>query len=298
MTRIRLLAIALGFWVLAPGVFGQVNVDVVLDQEQYLPNEPLMVGVRVTNLSGQPLKLGADQAWLQFSVEPRDANFIVAELAEPGVEGEFLLESSKMATKTVDLAPCFSLTRTGRYQVTATVRIAQWDKVITSQPKMFDIISGVRIWERQFGVPLTGGGNSAPEVRKYILQKATYLKQLRIYVRVMDQNENTTYRVFPLGNTVSFGQPEAQVDKDCNLHVLNQFGSKSFLYCVVDPYGAQLVRQTHEYTSTSRPMLKLQPDGHIRVGGGIRRFSHDDYPPRTLETKSPTNAPAADTYTD
>ena len=44
----------------------QVTVDVVLDQEQFLPTETMPVAVRITNRSGQPLHLGADADWLTF----------------------------------------------------------------------------------------------------------------------------------------------------------------------------------------------------------------------------------------
>ena len=47
----------------------QVTVDVLLDQEQYLPNEAMPVAVRITNRSGQPLHLGAEADWLTFSVQ-------------------------------------------------------------------------------------------------------------------------------------------------------------------------------------------------------------------------------------
>src|SRR5882724_6373716 len=105
----------------------QMMVEVKLDQDQFLPGEALRAAVRVTNRSGQTLRLGAEPDWLTFSIESRDG-FVVSKDGDTPVTGEFLLESSKMATKRVDLAPYFLLDRPGRYAVGATVRIKQWDK--------------------------------------------------------------------------------------------------------------------------------------------------------------------------
>lgn len=295
MKLCRLLSVLLSVWSYCASA--QVSVELVLDQEQYLPNETLIVGVRITNLSGQTLKFGDTSDWLQFSVEARDQNFVVSKDQEPATEGEFILESSKVATRNVDIAPYFNLSRVGRYRVTATVKINQWNQAIVSQPKAFDIISGVRLWEQAFGVPGTEVGGGQPEFRKYILQKATYLKQLRLYVRVTDMTEVKTFRVFPIEKVLSFSKPEAFVDKNSNLHLLNQVGPRSFIYCVVGTEGQLLVRQRHDYTQISRPILKVDPSGTVRVIGGARRLAVDDVPfmamPQTnaLESTVATNSP-------
>ena len=103
------LALATGFSALA-----QVSVELELDQQQFLPSESLTVAVRITNRSGQPLRLGADPNWLTFSVTSLD-NFVVTRIADVPVLGEFEVGSGQMATKHVDLAPYFKLTRQGSY---------------------------------------------------------------------------------------------------------------------------------------------------------------------------------------
>src|ERR1044071_988835 len=81
----------------------QVSVEVTLDQDQYLANETLPVAVRITNRSGQSLQLGEEADWLTFSVEARDG-FVVSKSGEIPVTGVFTLDSSKIATKRVDLS--------------------------------------------------------------------------------------------------------------------------------------------------------------------------------------------------
>src|SRR5439155_15643814 len=112
---------------LAPMASAQVSVELTLDQEQFLPGESIEVGVRIANFSGQALHVGKDNDWLHFTIEGRD-NDVVPPTGDVPVQGEFEVESAAVATHRVDVAPCFALTQPGRYLVTATVKLKQWDK--------------------------------------------------------------------------------------------------------------------------------------------------------------------------
>ena len=265
-----------GCIVFAPWLPAQVSVDLALEQDQFLPGESLVVGVRITNFSGQTLHLGKDNDWLHITLEGRD-NYVVPTTSDLPVQGEFDVESSKVVTRRVDVAPYFSLARPGRYLVSATVRLKDWDKELVSKPKAFDIIAGTTLWEQDVGVLAPAASHQRPEVRKYALQQAIHLKQMKLYVRVTDPAGSRVFRVFPIGPLISFSSPEHQIDKSSNLHVLYQTGAKSFNYSVVNPNGKLLVRQTYEYTDT-RPILRIDREGRIYVGGGNRRISSDDLP--------------------
>jgi hypothetical protein len=269
----------------------QLKVEVVLDQDQFLLGEALPATVRIINRSGQTLHLGADDSWLTFAIEPQGGTPVVQNGDVP-VTGEFVLETAQRATKHVDLAPYFSLSQPGHYAVVATVHIKTWSYDAASAPKGFDVIEGAKIWEQQFGVPNTGS-NSAPEIRKYVLQEANYLKkQLGLYLSITDSTGEKAYRVSHIGRLLSFSRPEAQVDKLCNLHVLYQNGPRSFSYTVYDPAGALLARQTHEYLNT-RPRLQVDPEGNISVYGGQRRLTSDDLPPLKPAAPPTDSAPPA-----
>ncbi|MBI3852193.1 MAG: hypothetical protein HY298_18205 [Verrucomicrobia bacterium] len=285
--RLWLVALLASVWRLS----AQVSVEVALDQDQFLASETLRVAVRITNRSGQTLHLGEDGDWLTFSVEARDG-FVVSKSGEIPVTGEFALDSSKMATKRVDLTPYFNLTKAGRYTVIATVRIKQWDKQYVSKPKSFDIIRGAKLWEQEFGLPLAvGANNQQPEVRKYILQQANYLKQLRLYLRLTDASEGKVFKVIAIGPIVSFARPEPQVDKFSNLHILYQTGPRAFSYTVINPDGDIIVRQTHEIANT-RPRLQPGGDGDFIVVGGMRRPAPNDLPATDAATPSESDKPS------
>ncbi len=269
-----------------------VSVELTLEQEQFLSNEDVIVAARVTNRSGQPLQLGQENDWLTFTVEGRD-QYVVSQLGDVPVAGQFSLDSSQSGTKRANLTPYFDFRPAGRYLITATVKLPQWSKEITSRPVAFDVIPGTKLKEFDFGVP-TGATNTQPEMRRYILQQAIYLKQMRLYLRVTDSTETTVYRVFQIAPMVSFSKPEAQVDKLSNLHVLHQTYARSFNYSVVNPDGEVVKQQVHDYTTT-RPVLKTDAEGRILVAGGARRMTARDIPkpvaaqlpPRDAQTSKP-----------
>ena len=268
----------------------QVAVELLLDQSQFLRDESVMVKVRIINRSGQTLTLGDDANWLTFHVQNRNSRSVV-QRSDPAVEGSFELESASAATRRVDLVPHFALSQLGRYTVSARVRIKGWGQEIVSASKEFDIIPGLKVWEQEVGVPNNAG---PPEVRKYSLQQATCLKQLTLYARVTDNKDDQIFRVQPLGPLVSFAKPEAQVDKNSNLHVVFQSGARSFYYVVVSPYGDVMLRQTHEFSGNSRPTLRATEDGGFSVSGGFRRRSPTDLPPALPEPPpDPASPPPA-----
>jgi hypothetical protein len=255
-----------------------VTVQVSLDQDQFLPGETLPVTVRVINHSGQTLDMGADAGWLRFRVQPADSDSEVMSSGQVPVQGEFKLGSSEVATKRVDIAPYFALDKPGRYRITAVVHIKEWGTDVESAAKKFNVIDGARIWTQAFGVPATGGSNQLPKIRNYVLEEANYLKnQLRLYVLVTDVPETHVIKVSAIGQMVSFGQPEAQVDRMSNLHVLNQSGAHSFIYAVVSPDGVITTRDIY-VIETTRPHLGLNAKGDIVVTGGVRRPAPGELP--------------------
>ncbi len=280
----------LAFWVSAllfpaSAVMAQLTVEVTLQQEQFLPGEAIPAVVRITNRSGQTLNLGKDDTWLTFSVES-PSGFVVSKKSEVPVREEFTLESSKLAKVTVDLAPYFTLPKPGPYDIIATVTIKEWNRQVTSPPRHFDLIEGSKLWEQEVGLPpAPGEAGKAPELRKYTLHQANYLKKtLMLYVQITDHT-GKIYRVFPIGPMISFSHVEPQIDKFSNLHVLYQDGPHSFSYHVITPQGSILTRQTYDFTT--RPRLKVDEEGNLTVVGGARRITSRDLPPPATAEDNP-----------
>lgn len=259
----------------------QVTMELLLDQDHFLRNESLPVRIRITNLSGQTLRLGRDPGWLTFSVDDGNGKAL-PRLAEEPVTRPFDLESAKTATLQADLTHYFNLMEMGNYTVSAKASFQQLNLEAGVKPKTFSINVGSKLWERNFGVPQTDPLQS----RKYALQQASFIKQRKLYARVSDVSEARVYRVVNLGSLVSISQPEAQVDQSSNLHVLFQDDSRTFSYSIVNPDGEIIIRRTYEYSET-RPRLRADGSGLILVEGGVRKVTPKDLPPPRV-TPAPT----------
>ncbi len=286
MKAIVLLAAAFFAWV--SSAVAQVTLELQLEQRQFLRNEVLPVYVRITNRSGQPLKIGEVADWLTFTVETREGKLISpTQDILPG--GHFELESASSVTKVIDIGVGYDLGQPGSYRVTAAARFPDLKLSVNSNPQVFDIVGGARLWEEVCGLPVT---NAPPQWIKYSLLQASALKQMRLYARVADEPEGNFVRVQPLGNIVSFSKPDQLIDRVSQLHVLYQNGPRSFEYCRISPRGEVVERSTHDLQS-SRPRLKMSDDGKVSVVGPDIRSA----PPGTVlpvpTPPSPGNGPNA-----
>jgi hypothetical protein len=279
----RKFAILLILWAaavpLAQAQPNGVNVELQLDQDQYLPDEDLQLRVRIVNRSGQPITLGEDNEWITFEIMGEHQS-VVAKLGDMPIKGPFTLLSGQAITKAFNPTPYFDFRHPGVYTLGAIVKLPQWKQQVMCKPVAFTIFEGTPLagsGNLSFGVPPRPGvTNAPPEVRHYSLVKVTLMDQMKLYFRLTD-NGGRTLRVFPLDRMVSFGSPEVQMDRANNFHVLFQTGARTFDYSVVDPNGTMLARQFHEYT-VSRPALHLTDDGQIFVAGGRRLLTMNDIP--------------------
>lgn len=262
----------------AGAAWSQVEVEMVMNQGQFLIGETMPVAVRVVNHSGQTLHFGQED-WLDFTVEGA-GRFVVPRTGDPTVGHNFDLATGKVATQHADLAPLYTFSKTGHFTVTATVKLADWGAEASSSAKGFDVIQGVKLWEQEFGVPDASGTNSGPpEVRKYVLQKATYLEHLRLYLRVTDETGSRTIKVFAVGPIVSFGEQQTRLDRQNHLHLLYVSGGRLSCYAEVNPDGDLLKRQSYDYVDNDPPRLVSSESGEVKVAGGHRHVMQDDVPP-------------------
>src|SRR4051812_38282453 len=86
----------------------QVNVELVLDQDQFLRTESLPVRVRISNYSGQTIKVGDQPDWLAFNVKNEQGKSVSREGELPTTK-PFEIESSKTVSLRLDLMPAFNL---------------------------------------------------------------------------------------------------------------------------------------------------------------------------------------------
>ena len=114
-----------------------------------------------------------------------------------------------------------------------------------------------------------------------------------MYVLVSDQSGARIFKVSAIGPMVSFSQPEAQLDRASNLHVLYQSGAQSFIYSVVNPDGNITQQEIYDYLGT-RPRLGVNDAGDIVVQGGVRRVKPGELPVVKAPDELPLRARAGE----
>jgi hypothetical protein len=262
-----------------------VTAELQLGQNEYLPDEDLQLKVRITNRSGQEITLGTDNNWLVLSIVGEN-NRLCPALGNMPIQGEFSLLSGEVGTRSLNPTPYFDFRGLGRYHISARIRIPQWGEEIVCKPVAFTVTYGVSLpsfANLQFGMPTAPGAtNAAPEVRSYTLLKSNHLKETDLYFRLTSSTGKVLH-VFPIARMLSFSDPQAQIDRFNNLHVLCQIGARAFSYCVINPDGRWIARQTWVYTNT-RPGLRVNADGEIYVADGARQLSPGDYPAPSPES--------------
>jgi hypothetical protein len=90
-----------------------------------------------------------------------------------------------------------------------------------------------------------------------------------------DADGSHVLKVVPIGGMVSFSNPETQIDRSNRLHVLYQFGARSYLYSVITPDGDIAQQQTYDI-ARNRPRLFSDDKGGFVVSGGERRVVDTD----------------------
>jgi hypothetical protein len=270
------------------GLLAQVEIKLEFEQNQFLPSEPAIAVVRIINYTGSQLRLGEQPGWIRFSVENIDGT-VVNRLRDPEETGAFSLKPSNRGTLRFNLAPLFKLDTIGRYRVTATVVTGGGNEHVVTAPVEFEIMRGVILWEREFG--LSGGSG---ERRKYMIQQANYLKRPQIFASVADPTGATILKVVRLGSIVSFNPPsEFRLDRTNRLHVLHQVGADEFVHHRISPDGEVEIR--HIYGNrTGRPELGMNDEGEVAVIRGRRKASASDIPPPETVKAATVASPAPD----
>ncbi|MEO7167833.1 MAG: hypothetical protein ABI787_09605 [Spartobacteria bacterium] len=257
---IRALAFALLLLATATAQ-AQVQVDLKFKRRQYIAYEPVLATVTITNLAGRDIELrdDNDQSWYGFEVTGNEGRSLPP-LAHPP-ESPLQIAAGTSVTRKINLTPLFPIGDTGVYHIRANVFFADLNKFFYAQAKVIEVTNARPIWQRTVGDPQGSG------VRTYSLLTNRFPDHNSLYVRVEDKENSVVYATFSLGRLLSFGEPQAEVDRQNQLHVLHCSSPRIWSYSVVGLDGRMLKHATYSETRSS-PRLRRTEDGRIAIAGG------------------------------
>jgi hypothetical protein len=252
---------------LAAAAQAQIQVELKFQRLQYIAYEPVMATVKITNLAGRDVDLHDEngQHWFGFEINAGEGRLLTP-LSQRVSEPALHVEAGKTVTRKINLSPDFPVHDFGAYHVRANVYFADLNKFFYSQTKVFQVTDARAIWQKTVGVP--EGMPGAGEVRTYSLLSNRFPDHTSLYVRVENKNTGAVYTTYSLGRVIAFDEPQAEIDRANQLHVLHCAAPRSWAYSHIGLNGELLAHSTFMETKT-RPRLRHLPDGAIAVNGGM-----------------------------
>src|SRR5437879_6330949 len=245
----------------------QIQVDVKFKRLQYIAYEPVVATLSITNLAGRDIDLhNADgQSWLGFEITGNEGQPIAPMNAE-NAQAPLKIGSGQRVTQQVNLTPLYPVHDFGTYHVRTNVYFADLGKFFYSPSRVFEVTDARPIWQQTVGIP---DGVAAPgNARTYSLLTNRFPDHTSLYVRVQDRDKGIVYATYSLGRTMTFEQPQAEVDRANQLHVLHCAAPRAWSYSRVGLNGELLEHSSFMETKT-RPRLVHSANGEIAVRGGV-----------------------------
>ena len=251
----------------AAGAEAQVQVDLKFKRLQYIAHEPVVAIVAITNLAGRDIELhNADgQSWLGFEITGSEEQPI-APLSEANREPPLKIQAGQRVTRQIDLTPLYPVYEYGAYHVRTNIYFADLGKFFYSSTRVFEVTDARPIWQQTVGIP--DGAGASGDVRTYSLMTNRFPDHTSLYVRVQDKDTGVVYATYSLGRTISFEQPQAEIDRDNQLHVLHCAAPRAWSYARIGLNGQLLTHSTFMETKT-RPHLVHSGKGEVAVQGGM-----------------------------
>jgi hypothetical protein len=252
---------------LATATQAQIQVELKFQRLQYIAHEPIVATLKIANLAGRDVDLHDEngQHWFGFEVTAGEGH-LLSPFKQAAAEPPLHVEAGKTVTRKINLTPVFPVHDFGAYHVRANVYFADLNKYFYSATKVFQVTDARPIWQKTVGVP--DGMPGAGEVRTYSLLSNRFSDHTALYVRVENKNSGAVYSTFSLGRVIANEEPQAEIDRANQLHVLHCAAPRSWTYSHIGLNGELLSHSTFMETK-SRPRLRPAADGAIAVSGGM-----------------------------
>ena len=263
----KLAPFLIGLLLIAARVEAQIQVDLKMPRLQYIAYEPVVATLGITNLAGRDVDLrdGEGQAWFGFEITGQEGQTIGPVKSGSG-QPPLKIEAGRKVTQKINLTPLYPVHDFGTYHVRAHIYFADLNKFYYSPTKVFEVTDARPIWQKTVGIP---EGNPGPgSARTYSLLTNRFPDHTSLYVRVADSDRGIVYATYSLGRIIAFDEPQAELDRSNQLHVLHCASPRNWAYSRVNLNG-ELVSHSSFIETKTRPRLVHASDGMVTVRGGI-----------------------------
>lgn len=243
----------------------QIGVKIQMTSGQILAGENVLVGVTITNNTGNDIIL-ANQgrtSWLDMVVK-RGNGEIASALGNANF-GAVKIGAGQSMAKTIEVSKLYNLREPGSYSVSAIIRQngAQSSGFISNR-LLFTCATARPDWSQKVGVPGSPG-----KTREYRVINFTSSSRTKLYAQLIDSKTGISMQTLCLGEALLFRKPQASVDRAQILHVLYLATPEFYVHARMDVNGKFLGRDLHKRGASGDPRLMTFGDGTVKVAGSV-----------------------------
>jgi hypothetical protein len=251
---------------LAVSARAQIQIDLKLPRLQYVAYEPVVAKLTITNLAGRDIDLhdGKGQTWFGFEITGREGQPI-SSVGLNKNEIPLNIPAGKTVTRKINLTPLYAVHDFGAYRVRAHVYFADLNNFFYSPTKVFQVTEARPVWQKTVGIP--EGSRAAGNTRTYSLLSNRFSDHTALYIRVEDKSSGIVYATYSLGRVIGFDEPQAELDRTNQLHILHCAAPRNWTYSLVGLNG-ELLAHSGFTESKTRPRLRHTSDDAVKVFGG------------------------------
>jgi hypothetical protein len=267
-SAVRLLATAL-FLAAAASTQAQLRVTLAAERSTFLLYEPMVVTVQIANTSGERILLNSgaqDRPWMSFLVRSVDGR--KARTEQPLTLEPLSLEPGQSRLLSVDLTPVYAVRETGQYTVQASIQPPGRQAYLTDA-LVLSVGKGDTIWSKYY---VDGGSKRVVSLIRFM-----HLRDVSLYLRVEEPQENLVYSTTRLGKLISFTSPQVELDGNRGIHIVHPVGARLYRYTRANAEGAILSQEDRESGAT-QPALAVRPGGVVQFVGGIEQKQRTERP--------------------
>lgn len=268
MTQSLLSALAL-LLAAAAAAQAQIRVTLAAERSTFLLYEPMVVSLQLANTSSERIILNSasgDRPWLSFLVRSVDGRKARSE--QPLSLDPLILEPGQSRLLSVDLTPLYAIRETGQYTVQASVQPPGRQAFLTDG-LVLSVGKGDTIWTQSY---VDGGTQRVVSLIRFMDRK-----DVALYLRVEEPQENLVYSTARLGKFVAFTKPQVELDAERGIHIVHPVGARLYRYTRANAEGTVLQQEDRESGATL-PMLEARPGGRVEFVGGVEQKPQRERP--------------------
>lgn len=265
-TILILIAVLFAF---ARTASAQINLDLKLDRNLYIADEPITGELIIVNMAGRDLIFGESggMQWLDFNITD-GAGYLISPVAGETSERPIVLTAGQTYKHKVVINRRYPMSKLGTYRIKASVHFPQMNRVFETKLVTVQVTDGQAMWSQIVGVPQ--GYPDAGRFREYSL--ITYYHGARsraLYFRLKDSDSGVVYRTYSLGDYLALRQPTHAIDSQNQLHILHMTGPQTYKYTVINIEGEAVKQRILYEKGSNRPELKSNSYGEVTLVGGL-----------------------------